>query len=85
MDQFGQFLEQVRFHPLEVEAGFALHVIAQFGRDALQQIREHVDGHEVERDVILLDLGGGEEERLLPCFAVGAVDGDACGSIECEG
>ena len=70
--ELGKFIEQGRFDFLEVETGFSLHVFLEFGGNIFKQVRVHVNGHEIKRDVILLDLRRAEEDILFPFLAVGA-------------
>lgn len=54
--QFCQFGEELFVSLFEIEASLALHPFLQFGRHALQQLRAHIDGHQMKTYVVLLDL-----------------------------
>jgi hypothetical protein len=63
--QLSKLFEQRLIDLAEVEAGFALHSLFQFGGYFIQQARIDVNRHEIVTDVVLLDLHRAEEERFL--------------------
>lgn len=70
----GEFFEQLRLNLFEIETGFSLHVFLEGGADAFEQVGIHVHRHQIEGNVIFLDVSRGEIQFPLIFLAVGTVE-----------
>ena len=73
--QCAQFCDQRLIDTLEIETRFPLHVFFQFRRNRLKQFRNHIHGHEIETDVVLLGLHRTKEQDAFVLRAEGTVQG----------